>query len=212
MSLNGSLEIYSLIQPDKPAPKTYYTDSFALKSDQSNPRNWKVNKHIKSIPFITNTDGSVKISCDSLKEGAYKLVAIINDKDNKEVKTEHVVLSINSKNEKFNIKIPFYTKLNSSLLQPGDTYEGIWATGYDEGPALIEVEHKGNILQSYWTSKSNKTKISIPITSDMIGGFCIRITQFKDNREYTISENIPVEWEQKKLNLNFSLVKRKYGK
>lgn len=204
LSLNGSLEIYSLIQPDKPAPKTYYTDSFALKSDQSNPRNWKVNKHIKSIPFITNADGSVKISCNSLKEGAYKLVAIINDKDNKEVKSEHVILSINSKSEKFNIKIPFYTKLNSSLLQPGDTYEGIWATGYDEGPALIEVEHKGNILQSYWTSKSNKTKISIPITSDMLGGFCIRITQFKDNREYTISENIPVEWEQKKLNLKFS--------
>ncbi len=71
------------------------------------------------------------------------------------------------------------------------------------------------MLQSYWTCKSidknhnNKAIIIVPISEDMRGGFNLRIVQIKDNREYTFSKFIPVNWDNKKLNIKFSRIHSK---
>ena len=36
-------------------------------------------------------------------------------------------------------------------LEPGEEFMALWGTGYDQGRAFIEIEHRGKILQSFWT-------------------------------------------------------------
>ena len=49
------------------------------------------------------------------------------------------------------IKIPNLVAAPQWTLEPGETFTALWGTGYEEGRAFVEVEHRGKVLQSYWT-------------------------------------------------------------
>ena len=57
----------------------------------------------------------------------------------------------------------------------------LWGSGYDTARAFVEVEHRGKILQSFWTEK-NATQhlLKVPVKEEMRGGFTVRVTQVRD--------------------------------
>ena len=36
-------------------------------------------------------------------------------------------------------------------LEPGEEFQALWGTGYDQGRAFIEIEHRRKIVQAFWT-------------------------------------------------------------
>ncbi len=95
----------------------------------------------------------------------------------------------------------------SKNLKPGDNFEAFWATGYEQGPAYIEICHKDKAILSYWAGfDTNKHFISFPVTEELFGGFWVKVLQIKDNQYYSFSKYINLDWQNKNLNLNLKLV------
>ena len=36
-------------------------------------------------------------------------------------------------------------------LEPGEEFMALWGSGYDHARAYIEIEHRGKMIQSFWT-------------------------------------------------------------
>jgi uncharacterized protein YfaS (alpha-2-macroglobulin family) len=200
----GTFLIYELKQPDRAYRKPYGSSMLARKTDKSNIQTWEEGKVVFEKSFNTSINGQFSLDV-KLPEGAYRIKAKSRDRYNNEVKALHNLMVINYRAKRFSINVPFLFQVTSSRLQPGSTFKAFWATGYNEGPAYIEIEHRRKLLKAFWTDpKQNKVDIELPISENMRGGFNVRVMQIKENREYFHVEYVPVEWENKKLNLKFA--------
>lgn len=200
---SGNLKIYKLNQPDTPVRKPYLSGWIIKRQDESQIKTWEKGSVVLEHDFSTTDDGSFLKSVN-LPEGAYRVVAESKDRFGNNVRSENNFMTVNEVAESFDIKVPFFFHSFTKNLQPGDVYRGFWATGYTQGPARIEVEHRGRIIKSFWTETSlNRYNIEVPVTEEMRGGFIIRVMQVKDNREYALSERIDVPWKNKELDLQF---------
>lgn len=200
----GSYLIYELKSPDRAHRRPYSNSALAKTTDRSNIQTWEEGKVVFEQSFNTSIDG-VFTSEVKLPEGAYRIKAQGRDRYNNPVKAIFNLTVVNYQADRFTVKVPFFFHTISGRLQPGDTFKGFWATGYDNGPAYIEVEHRRKLLKAFWTDvKDNKVDIEVPISKDVRGGFNIRVMQIKENREYFHVQYVPVEWTNKKLNLKFA--------
>ncbi len=200
----GSFLVYSLKQPERARRKSYYSGTLAAKNDKSDIRNWEEDKVVFEQSFNTSIEGN--FACEvKLPEGAYRIKAQTRDRYNNQVNAiSHVIIASYS-SDKFSIRVPFFFKVTSGNLQPGDTFKAFWATGYGKGPAYIEIEHRQKLLKAFWTDiDAERVNISLPITEEHRGGFNVRIMQFKENREYFHVQHIPVDWSNKNLKLKFA--------
>ena len=137
-----------------------------------------------------------------LPEGIYWIKAESKDKFGKEIKKEEDIIAISYSSDKMSVKLPCFFEIISSNLKPGDTFKAFWATGYDQGPAYIEICHRNNVLKSYWTDPNkNKEFIYFPVTQEMRGGFYVKVFQVKENRFYETDRHINVSWSNKDLKL-----------
>lgn len=200
----GSLLIYSLKQPARAQRKSYFTGVAAAKADKSNIRTWEEDQVVFEETFNTSIDGN--FSCETkLPVGAYRIKAQSRDRYNTQVNAIAEFMVINCSSDEFPIKIPFFFKITSGELQPGKLFTAFWATGYDKGPAYIEIEHRNNIIKAFWTNKDlGKVNIELPVTENHRGGFNVRVMQIKENREYIQVQYVPVPWNNKNLKLRFA--------
>lgn len=221
---SGKLVIYALKQPRQPARSPYFSGQDIRQNDKSQIRTWDTGKVVFQQDFNTSITGGTKVGIN-LPEGAYRIEANSHDRYNNSVKSVRDLMLVdtdagrknphitshkdfvikNSTGGNFNIKVPFLFYAEQTTLQPGDTYKAFWATGYDAGPAFVEVEHQRNIIQAFWTKPGAKRhNLEIPITEAMRGGFYVRITQVKENRDYTLNQKVNVPWNNKNLKLHFA--------
>ena len=64
----------------------------------------------------------------------------------------------------------------------------------------MEVEHRGKVLQSYWTRRNvTQTMMEQRVTEAMRGGFTVRVTQVRENRAYYTTRKVDVPWSNKRL-------------
>ncbi|MDD3147657.1 MAG: MG2 domain-containing protein, partial [Candidatus Riflebacteria bacterium] len=200
----GSFLVYSLKQPDRAHRKNYFSGTLAAKTDKSEIRTWEEDKVVFEQSFNTSIEGLFNSEI-KLPEGAYRIKAQTRDRYNNQVNSVSNLMVIDYQSEKFPVKVPFFFKVTSGNLQPGDTFTAFWATGYGKGPAYIEIEHRHKIVQAFWTDlNAGKVQISLPITDEHRGGFNVRIMQIKENREYFHVQYVPVAWSNKELKLKFS--------
>ncbi|MCZ2340558.1 MAG: hypothetical protein LC104_02030 [Bacteroidales bacterium] len=171
--------------------------------DPTNPMGWAEGKVVATLPFTTQKDGTVTLTA-KLPVGLYRAVVETQDAFDKPVsaKTQFTVVDPNAK--QFAIRIPNLIAAPQWTLEPGETFSGIWGTGYDKGRAYIEVEHHGIILKSFWTD-ANRTLATIaqPVTEAMRGGFTVRVTYVRENRAYLESRIVQVPWTNKQLNVRW---------
>lgn len=200
----GSFLVYSLKQPERAHRKNYFSGTLAAKTDKSEIRTWEEDKVVFEQSFNTSIEGN--FACEvKLPEGAYRIKAQTRDRYNNEVNAiaNFIVTSYDS--DSFGVKIPFFFKVTSGNLQPGDTFTAFWATGYGKGPAYIEIEHRQKLVKAFWTDlNAGKVQISLPITEEHRGGFNVRVMQIKENREYFHVQYVPVAWSNKELKLKFA--------
>ena len=200
----GSFLVYSLKQPERAQRKNYFSGTLAAKTDKSNIRTWEEDKVVFEQSFNSSIDGNFACST-KLPEGAYRIKAQSRDRYNNLVNAIADFMVVDYQSPKFSINIPFFFRVTSGNLQPGDTFTAFWATGYQQGPAYIEIEHRQKILKAFWTEATNgKVQISLPITEEHRGGFNIRVMQTKENREYFHVQYVPVSWANKELKLKFA--------
>ena len=58
---------------------------------------------------------------------------------------------LNPDDDKLSVKVPNLFAAPKWSLEPGEEFTLLWGTGYDAGRAFVEVEHRGKILQAFWT-------------------------------------------------------------
>ena len=80
----------------------------------------------------------------------------------------------------------------------------LWGTGYDEGRAFIEIEHRHKMVKRYWTKPGQtQQQIKRAVTEAMRGGFTLHVTQVRENRAYLESRHVDVPWSNKDLELKW---------
>ena len=80
----------------------------------------------------------------------------------------------------------------------------LWGSGYDAARAYIEVEHKRQDPQAYWTEGGlTQQVLKQPVTEEMRGGFTVRVTQVRENRAYLTNRHVDVPWTNKNLTVKW---------
>lgn len=214
-SAKGTLIVYSLKEPDRVdrgdlggryKPWNPFNDLNAISQkavDASNPNSWPLDEAVQRHEFETNGAGQATINV-KLKAGIYRAELQTRDAFGNPVTAILPMHVLDPKADKLDIKLADLLVLKKQSVEPGETFEAIWGSGYDTASAYIEVEHRGKLLQNYWTDP-NKTQnvIRQDVTEAMRGGFHIRVTMIRENRIYQHSNIIDVPWTNKNLSIKW---------
>ncbi|MEE2937350.1 MAG: alpha-2-macroglobulin family protein [Planctomycetota bacterium] len=208
-SASGRVRLYEVEQPEsvtRPAlsgPQPYYRNTEPPKPDSSNPNSWPLGGLVQELPFETNDSGALELSVE-LKAGMYRAKLETVDRFGKQVTAELPIQVLDLEANQLNLKVPNLFASPTVTIEPGEEYLAVWGSGYDTARAYIEVEHRGKLLQSFWT-KPGRTQQSIQqlVSGAMRGGFYVRTTMVRENRAYMESRYISVPWTNKKLALRW---------
>lgn len=211
----GSLKIYRLKEPKKvkrarlgePFYPTYHRGGigggYKPKPDLSNTSSWELGEVVAIDEFTTDGGGNKEFSF-TLEEGAYRAVLETRDRFGKEVKGLLPILVLNPKAKRFGVKIPSHVAASTWRVEPGDSFNAVWGTGYRKGRAFVEVVHRNKLLQSYWTDgKKTQAKIEQEVSEAMRGGFILRVTYVRENRAYLTTRRVEVPWTNKDLEVKW---------
>jgi hypothetical protein len=209
----GSVKIYELQPPERVqrgalGGGNYYRGGrFGGESgdekDLSDPNNWPLGRVAAERGFNTDTNGAAKLSF-ALGAGAYRAVLETQDRFGKHVTGRLPLQVVKPDAAKLAIKIPQLLAAPNWEAQPGDEFMALWGTGYDEGRAFVEIEHRNKILQHYWTEPGRtQQQIKLAVTEVMRGGFTLHVTQVRENRGYLESRKVEVPWKNKELALTW---------
>ncbi len=208
----GTVEIYSLEQPEqiarpklpgRPEPIPRRELDAPPEPDPADPNSWPDDELKHEAEFDTDGDGKATVST-SLPPGIYRARLKTRDNAEREVDAILPLQILDPDADRLNIRLPQLVRTRQESLEPGETLEALWGTGYDSGRAFVEVEHRGQLLQSYWTEPGRtQALIEQEVTEAMRGGFTLRVTYVRENRAYLHSEQIDVPWSDRELELRW---------
>ncbi|HEY3864176.1 MAG TPA: alpha-2-macroglobulin family protein [Verrucomicrobiae bacterium] len=206
----GIVKVYELQPPEKVhrpnlAEGYYYWPRPAGwgKDDLSDPNNWPLGKVAAEHAFTTDTNGTAKLLF-ALSAGAYRAVLETQDRFGKRVTTRQAIQVVQPNAQKLAIKIPDLLAAPNWEAQPGDEFSALWGTGYDEGRAFVEIEHRNKIIQRFWTEPGRtQQQIKIAVTAAMRGGLTLHVTRVRENRAWMESRRISVPWKEKELTVKW---------
>jgi hypothetical protein len=171
--------------------------------DLSNPNNWELGDVIAEKSFTTDAEGNAKLEF-TFDAGVYRAMLETQDRFGKKVTGRLPIQVLNPGDTKFAIKIPHLLSGPKWSLEPGDDFTALWGTGYDAGRAFIEVEHRGKMIQRFWTGPgSTQQQVKQAVNESLRGGFFLHVTQVRDNRAYLDSHRIDVPWSNKDLDVKW---------
>ncbi|MBL8864814.1 MAG: hypothetical protein JNK93_04560, partial [Planctomycetia bacterium] len=171
--------------------------------DSNDIRTWALGDLVKSSDFATEKDGKKELPF-KLEAGAFRAIVETQDRFGKPVTAQLNLRVLNPADTTFALKIPQLLAAPKWRLEPGSEFSAIWGTGYDRGRAYVEVEHRGKLIQKFWTDPE-KTQIAIKqaIDEGMRGGFTVRTTFVRENRGYIESRKVDVPWSNKDLTVKW---------
>jgi len=219
----GVVEIYRLKGPEKPVPADLIgevdvrekeargsdrTTGFSATSDW---RKWPEGPLSSKKEFETNAkeDSRCLLSFD-LPKGVYRAKLATKDKYGTAVESLLDFMVLDPAAKKFPVEVPFYSAVRNSSVEVGQTFEGLWATGYDQSPALVEVLQNNQWLQRFWTLPGQtQGTIKIPVEEKLRGGFTVIVSLVKENRLYRNETRVSVPWSNKLLELKWQSFRSK---
>ncbi|MFO0868673.1 MAG: alpha-2-macroglobulin family protein, partial [Pirellulales bacterium] len=171
--------------------------------DPSNVQSWPLGDVVHEQGVTTDAEGKARWEV-KLPVGLYRAKYEARDAFGKRVTAELPLRVVAPAADQLALKIPDLFAAPTWTLEPGGELNVLWGTGYDAGRALIEVEHRGKLLQSFWTAPG-KTQVRIrqAITEAHRGGFTIRATFVRENRAYLHSQYVDVPWTNKQLTVKW---------
>jgi uncharacterized protein YfaS (alpha-2-macroglobulin family) len=210
-SAKGTLRIHRLKEPAKVERSDLLGGRIArerkgmvptMQPDSSDPRTWGIADAIETVEFETK-DGSAELKL-RLPRGLYRAVAESQDSFSKPITALLNLRVLDPSANQLGLKVPNVLAAPEWKLEPGESLKAIWGSGYDKARAYIEVEHRGKLLQSYWT-KLGVTQVAIEqaVNEAMRGGFTVRTTSVRENRAYLETRHVDVPWSNKELTLKW---------
>ena len=185
------------------SPNTPQVTKPAQPGDASDPRTWDIGEAIEVKAWETKADGTTELSF-RLPVGHYRAIVETQDRFGKPVTAQLNMQTLDPKANKLGLKLANLLAAPKWQLEPGEKLQAVWGSGYDTARAYVEIEHRGKILQSFWT-KPGVTQVAIEqaVDESMRGGFTIRTTCVRENRAYLESRVVEVPWSNKELTLKW---------
>ena len=209
LSSRGTVKIHSLQQPDTVArvplgPPFRSADPEAAGEPQPhNPNSWPEDELIIESNFETDGAGRAAIMAE-LSPGLYRATLETQDRFGKRVTAILPIQVLDPNARRLAIKVPHLFAAPRASVEPGEDFVAVWGSGYDTARAFVEIEHRGKVIESYWTDADvTQHKITRPVTESMRGGFTVRTTMIRENRAYFESRRVNVPWSNKQLALKW---------
>jgi hypothetical protein len=213
----GTLKVYHLKQPAqvaRPASDGQFHYRFQIeekepKPDPGKPESWELGDVAYSTDFATDGKGKTNVSA-RLPAGIFRVIAESKDKFGKTVTSKSQLQVIEPTAMHLNIKVPNVIEAPTWTVEPGNEFTMFWGSGYNEGRVFLEVEHRGKILQAYWTEPGRtQAQLKAPVTEAMRGGFTVRATFVHENRAYLTTRHVDVPWSNKDLTVKWETFRSK---
>ena len=214
----GGLKIYRLKQPDKvQRPKLAGHQPYPVMrggkgpgskpqppTDASNPNSWPLGEVVQDRGFTTDAGGNATFAFP-LKAGVYRAVLNTQDRFGKKVTAQVPIQVLDPTAKTLPIKIPELVAAPAWTVEPGTPFTAVWGSGYDQARAFVEIEHRNQPVQSFWT-EAGRTQVPIQqaVTEAMRGGFTLRVTMVRENRAYLESRHVDVPWSNKNLTVKWA--------
>ena len=180
-------------------------------ADLSNPNNWELGEVVAEKGFTTDAEGNTKLEF-ALGAGAFRAMLETQDRFGKTVTGRLGLQVLQPEATKFAIKIPQLLAAPKWTLEPGEELAALWGTGYEAGRAFIEIEHRHQMIERYWTQPGRtQQQLKRAVTEAMRGGFTLHVTQVRENRAYLVSRHVDVPWSNKQLALSWEHFTSKLG-
>ncbi len=171
--------------------------------DRSDPNRWALGEVVEERGFTTDAEGQARFDF-RLPAGLYRAVLESQDRLGKRVTARLPLRVVQPENPRLGLKIPQMFDAPAWRAEPGEEFSAWWGTGYDEGRACLEVEHRGRIVQRFWTERGRTQQaLKVPVTEGMRGGFTVHVTQVRENRAYLTTGRVEVPWSNKELTLRW---------
>ncbi|MCL4201938.1 MAG: alpha-2-macroglobulin [Pirellulaceae bacterium] len=220
----GSLKIHRVQQPEsvkRPSlsggyrpPRRMANQAAADQTpevDPSNPDSWPLGDLVAERGFTTDPGGNASQSFE-LPPGLYRALLATQDRFGKPVTAELPLRVLDPTSDRLAIKVPNLVGAPKWTAEPGDEFSALWGSGYDAARAFVEIEHRGKIVQSYWTDpKKTQVAVKQSVTPAMRGGFTLRVTMVRENRAYLESRRIDVPWTDRQLQVRWERFVSKLG-
>jgi len=215
----GGLKIYRLKQPEKVQrpdilgsrpifrPVTRgrgkTVQPAVPKPDATNPNTWELGEVVAEQGLTTDAAGHTTWTT-KLDAGAYRAKFETQDRFGKKIVALLPLNVLAPEARRFPIKIPNLVAAPKWSLEPGDEFMALWGSGYDRARAFIEIEHRGKLLQRFWTEPgATQQPVKQAVTEAMRGGFTLRVTMVRENRGYIESRYVDVPWTNKNLTVKW---------
>ncbi|HEX3720753.1 MAG TPA: MG2 domain-containing protein [Verrucomicrobiae bacterium] len=192
----GGIKIYALQSPEN-------IQRPPLNSGPPAAGDWPQGNLVAQKPFSTGTNGKTQVEF-TLPIGVYQAVLETKDRFGKTVTAKLPVRVIDPSAASLGLKIPSLLAAPQWEAQPGDQFMALWGTGYAQGRACVEIEHRDKIIRRYWTKPGRtQEQIYVAVDESMRGGFTLHVTQIRENRAYFESHKIEVPWKNKELKITW---------
>lgn len=196
LAAKGEVEVFRLVMPERVVRPRLSGESG---EEESGMEGWARGERVVRRDAVTDVRGETTVRV-KLGAGAYRVVYGGNDRFGKEVRAEADVVVVDPGAERFGVRVPYWRGAPSWELQPGEELRALWGSGYDRVRALVEIEHRGEVVERFWTDPARSQQgIRYRITEAHRGGLNVRISQVRERR--MVSEVIPVRvpWRNKEL-------------
>jgi uncharacterized protein YfaS (alpha-2-macroglobulin family) len=171
--------------------------------DLSKPDNWPLGQVVAEQGFTTDKEGRATLKFQ-LPTGFYRVMLETQDGFGKKVTARQPLRVLRPADAKCALRVPQVLAIQSDPVEPGGTFTAVWGTGYEQGRAFVEIEHRGKLIRRFWTpAGATQATIKEAVTEAMRGGFTLHVTQVRENRGYLESRDIDVPWSNKQLSLKW---------
>ena len=199
----GKLTIYQLKNPDRVQRKKLLSHYRGQGVDQSDIKSWELGDSVEEMEVKTNDDGTAKQSA-KLDAGAYKAVFETADNAGQKVTSEFPFQVLDIAADTMPVKIASLVQAKDWTVEPGEEFFAVWATGYDTGRAFVEISHRGEVVESFWTdAERTQQSIKFAVEEKHRGGFNVNVTYVRENRAYLTSRKVDVPWTNKDLKIKW---------
>lgn len=181
----------------------------AAEPDLSDPNQWPLGEVVQREEFQSDETGQAKLEV-KLAAGEYRAVLESKDRAGRAVTALLPIRVVDPASTTFPIRVPHHFAAESWTLEPGQSLEALWGTGYETGRAFVEVEHRGKVVKRFWTEPGRtQQSITVPVTENERGGFTLRVTQIRENRAHLTSRSVSVPWSNKEYSLRWERMRDK---
>jgi uncharacterized protein YfaS (alpha-2-macroglobulin family) len=150
-----------------------------------------------------NTADTKIISLENIEKwqtGAYRIELLTKDKFGNTVSNLEDFVLLSEKDKKMPYPKTYFYYCDKKSAQPGETLKIKIGSSYKDVTLFYNLIHKGKIIKSENLKLSDEIlNIEIPITEEYRGGISFNLMFLRENKIYNFTENIKVEYENKKL-------------